>query len=136
MENINKHDLYQNSVQNVKKEVEFFRKMYRLIYNKVPYTFREDFCGTGLLANEWVKNSVENTSVGIDIDQEALDFGTEKNTSTDRVKLLNHNVLDQYDQNQKFDIICSLNYSHFLLTKRKDIKKYFENVYANISKGI
>ncbi len=110
--------------------------MYRLIYNKVPYTFREDFCGTGLLADEWVKNSVENTSVGIDIDHDALDFGKDNNTSTDRVNLINHNVLDEFDPTQKFDIICSLNYSHFLLTKRKEIKKYLENVFKNISKGV
>lgn len=136
MENANKHELYQNSVQNVKKEVEFFRKIYRLIYNKAPHTFREDFCGTGLLANEWVKNSVENTGVGIDIDQEALDYGINNHTDSDRVKLLNHNVLTEYDSSQKFDIICSLNYSHFLLTKRSEIKKYFENVFKNISKGV
>jgi hypothetical protein len=136
MEDINKHQLYQNYVQNTKKEVEFFRKIYRLIYNKVPYSFREDFCGTGLLANEWVKNSVENIAVGIDIDQEALDYGINNHTTTDRVKLLNLNVLTEYDQNQKFDIICSLNYSHFLLTKRAEIKKYYENVFKNITKGI
>jgi hypothetical protein len=136
MEDVKKYQLYQSAVQNVKKEVEFFRKIYRLIYNKVPHSFREDFCGTGLLANEWVKNSVENIAVGIDIDQEALEYGNNNNTSTDRVSLLNHNVLTEYDETQKFDVICSLNYSHFLLTKRSEIKKYFENVFKNISKGI
>lgn len=33
-----------------------------------------------------------------------------------------------------FNIICSMNYSHFLLTKRKDLLKYFQNVYESLDK--
>ena len=136
MEKVSKHDFYQKSVQSVKVENEFFKKIFRMIYNKLPYTLREDFCGTGLLASSWTNSSVENYSVGIDIDQEALDYGKEKNVTTDRVRLINHNVLKEFDKNEKFDIICSLNYSHFLLTKRTELKTYFKNVFNNISRGI
>ena len=87
----NKFELYQKSVQNAKKEAEFFRKVFRLIFNKVPETFREDFCGTGLLSCEWVKNNVMNSAIGLDIDQETLDWGTQNNVNnlssgSDRVK--------------------------------------------------
>ena len=146
MENSNKtpskHELYQKSVQNVKKESEFFRKVYRMIFNKVPTSFREDFCGTGLLSCEWVKSNVLNSAVGIDIDQETLDWGIQNNinnltSGSDRIKLLNHNVLDEFDATQKFHIINSLNYSHFLLPQRKQIIKYFSNVVKNLdSKGV
>ncbi len=137
-----KFELYQKSVQNAKKEAEFFRKVYRLIYNKVPETFREDFCGTGLLSCEWVKSNVMNSAVGLDFDKETLEWGRDNNinnltSGADRIKLLEQNVLDEFDQSQKFDIICSLNYSHFLLQKRKEIFKYFSNMVQNLqTKGI
>jgi hypothetical protein len=133
---INKFQLYQETVQNCKKEIEFFRKVYREIYGRVPYKFREDFCSTGLLASEWANNNVMNSSIGIDIDQSGLDYGIANNITTDRVKLINQNILDEFNPDEKFDIICSLNYSHFLLTKRKDLLKYFTNVRKNITKGI
>jgi len=140
-EKLNKHELYQKSVQNVHIEAEFFRKVFRMIFNKVPYTFREDFCGTGLLSCEWVRKDVQSYAVGLDIDQETLDWGIENNVNNlssgfDRIKLLNHNVLDEFDNTQFFDIICSLNYSHFLLNKRKEIVKYFSNLRKNLKKGI
>jgi hypothetical protein len=133
---INKYELYQKTVQNAKKEVEFFRKVYRIVFNRIPYKFREDFCGTGLLACEWTNNNVMNEAVGLDFDQEALDYGGLHNVTNDRVKLINQNILVTYSLEEKFDIICSLNYSHFLLTKRKDLLKYFTNVRQNINKGI
>lgn len=133
---VNKYEFYQKSVQNVKKETEFFRKTYRMIFNKVPNTFREDFCGTGLLSCEWVKNNVMSSAVGIDIDQEALDYGEANNINCDRVKLINQNVLDEFNPDDKFDVICSLNYSHFLLNKRSELLTYFKNVRKNITKGI
>lgn len=137
-----KFNLYQKSVQNVKIEVEFFRKCYRMIYNKVATKFREDFCSTALLSCEWVRNNVMNIAVGLDIDPEALAWGLENNVNnlnsgSDRIRLLNHNVLTPYDEKEKFEIICSLNYSHFLLTKRKDLFTYFNNVHKSLdNKGI
>jgi len=139
MDKLDKHELYQNSVQDVKKETEFFKKTYRLLFNKQAKTFREDFCGTGALSCEWVKNNVQCNAVGIDIDTETLEWGIKNNveflnSDSDRVKLINHNVLVEYPEIEKFDVICSLNYSHFLLTKRKDILQYFKNVFRNLSK--
>lgn len=137
-----KFELYQKSVQSAKKEVEFFRKVYRLIFNKVPELFREDFCGTGLLSCEWVKNAVMNQAVGLDYDRETLEWGRSNNinnlpSGSERIKLIEHNVLKEYDPTQKFEIICSLNYSHFLLQKRTEILKYFQNMSINLdTKGI
>lgn len=135
----NKFRLYESSVQSVKKEVEFFRKIFRMLYNKVPETFREDFCMTGRLSSEWVKLSVMNKAVGLDIDQSAIDYGiANNNDNTDRIQLYNLNVLDEYKSDFiiNFDIVCSLNYSHFLLTKRLELVKYLKNVRKVILKGI
>ncbi len=140
-EKLNKHELYQRSVQNVHIEVEFFKKIYRMLFNKVPYKFREDFCGTGLLSCEWVKKDVQASAVGLDIDQETIDWGKENNINNlssgfDRIELFNHNVLEEFDTSKNFDVICSLNYSHFLLNKRKDLVLYFSNVRKSLKKGI
>ncbi len=137
----NKHNLYQNTVQNPKREVEFYKKTYRMIFKVLPTKIREDFCGTGLFSCEWVKNNVNNIAVGIDFDEETLRWGRENNINNlnsgyDRIKLLNQNVLEPFDETEKFDIISSMNYSHFLLTKRKDLVKYFSNVRKNIFKGL
>jgi len=110
MDKLDKHELYQNSVQDVKKETEFFKKTYRLLFNKQAKTFREDFCGTGALSCEWVKNNVQCNAVGIDIDTETLEWGIKNNveflnSDSDRVKLINHNVLVEYPEIEKFDVI-------------------------------
>lgn len=137
-----KHFLYQKNVQNPKKEIEVFRKKYKNIFKKLPTKFREDFCGTGQLCCEWVKCNVSNTAVGIDYDLDTIDFGIENNVKNlssgqERVKLIHQNVLSPYDKNEKFHIICSMNYSHFILHKRLDLVQYFKNVKANLnSKGL
>jgi hypothetical protein len=82
-----------------------------------------------------------NSAIGMDYDFETIQWGMENNVNnmqsgSDRVKLIQQNVLDAYDPNEKFDIICSLNYSHTLLNKRNDLVKYFKNVRNNISKGV
>jgi SAM-dependent methyltransferase len=133
-----RHLLYQKSVQNPKREIEFYIKQFRNVFNKIPLKFREDFCGTGLLCCEWVKSNVLNTAIGIDYDLDTINFGIENNVNylssgSDRVKLIHQNVLDPFDNLEKFDIICSMNYSHFLLTKRKDLVKYFKNVKSNLN---
>lgn len=129
-----KHELYETTVQSGRKLVEFFRKEYKLIFLKLPHTFREDFCGTGKLCSEWCKLNFENRAVGLDIDQPTLDYGIKFNKNFDSMELLNHNVLEPYNQ-ETFDIICSLNYSHYILHKRKDLVKYFNNVYSGLNKN-
>jgi len=136
-----RHELYQKTVQNPKREVEFYRKIYRMIFNTVPNHFREDFCGTGRLSCEWVKNNVYNTAVGIDLDEETVNWGRENNinnlpSGSERIELIIQNVLEPFDSNKRFDIICSMNYSHYLLVKRKHLVTYFMNVRANIQKGL
>lgn len=139
-DSLNKHVLYQTTVQEPKKELEFFRKIYRNIYSRVPISIREDFCGTGFISCEWVKMNFENTSIGIDIDDDPLEWGRKNNIMNlsggdDRVKLYNHNVLEEWNSKQKFDMILSLNYSHFLLNKRIEFLTYLKNVRKNIEKG-
>ncbi len=48
------HELYELSVQTPTEEVEFMDKVFKSINNRLPATFREDFCGTHILSSAWV----------------------------------------------------------------------------------
>ena len=54
-DSLNKHVLYQTTVQEPKKELEFFRKIYRNIYSRVPISIRETFVGLALLVANGLK---------------------------------------------------------------------------------
>src|SRR4051794_1646708 len=87
--------LYQKTVQNVKKETDFFKKLYKNTFNKIPTKLREDFCGTGLICCQWVKDSALNTAVGLDINEETIAWGLENNvknltSGSQRIELIKH----------------------------------------------
>ena len=150
------HELYQQAVQSAKDDVYLFEKIFRTYFQqKAPHVFREDFCGTGLLCCEWAKRSVENVSIGVDLDFDTLEWGKNNNIEKkyskynvrDRVFSFCKNVLDfDWDNTlkdceilkaesetnvsilRKADIICAYNYSVSLLHKRKELITYFKEV--------
>ncbi len=46
---------------------------------QVPLHLREDFSGTSLICATWCKSDVRRTALGVDIDQEALQWGWRHN---------------------------------------------------------
>jgi hypothetical protein len=42
-------------------------------------SLKEDFCGTALLASEWVEWRRDNTALGVDLDAATLAWGREHN---------------------------------------------------------
>ncbi|KAJ1921539.1 hypothetical protein H4219_000576 [Mycoemilia scoparia] len=88
---IDKHDLYEQSVQTPKKEVRNLETLYRrLAYQYKPsdvdedrsrpyaLSLREDFCGTAALCAEWVSHDCKRWGIGVDIDPEVINYGLEK----------------------------------------------------------
>ena len=69
------HELYEESVQNVENEVHFLSSTFRDLTGRTAYLLREDFCGTASLACEWVKQGVEYSAIGVDIDPSVLEWG-------------------------------------------------------------
>ena len=70
-----KYYYYEKAVQNPSNEVEFFNEKFEEIRNRKPHTLREDFCGTGAISCEWVKQGEDYFSWGVDLDPEPVDYG-------------------------------------------------------------
>ncbi|MGB4335470.1 MAG: methyltransferase [Chromatiaceae bacterium] len=127
-----RHQLYEQSVQCPQAEVDFIDRTYRDLRLKTAQRLREDFCGTAALCCEWVRRRKTNQATGIDIDPEVLDWGRSHNLArldeaqAKRVTLRLDNVLAVETGTQ--DIVCALNFSYWLLTKRASLLTYFRQV--------
>tara|TARA_Y100000768_G_scaffold385432_1_gene371551 strand:- start:6121 stop:6957 length:837 start_codon:yes stop_codon:yes gene_type:complete len=128
----NKYYYYEKAVQNPENEVEFFNEKYEEIRGKEPKTLREDFCGTGAISCEWVKQGEEYQSWGIDLDPEPIEYGKEFHLgSLDKEEQKRvHYILDDVmkAQTPKTDVIFAFNFSYFIFKKRSELIKYFTSV--------
>ena len=134
----NKFELYQESVQNAPFEVEFIRHVYKTHRKKEPLKLREDFCGTGLLCAEWVKQVPRGDAVGIDLDGPTLRWGQKQNVDplgddASRVRLVKRDVMTS--TKFKADVIAALNFSYFVFKKRTRLKQYFQKVHRSLLEG-
>ncbi|MAF91346.1 MAG: hypothetical protein CL674_08730 [Bdellovibrionaceae bacterium] len=135
MEEFDKYYYYHRSVQSTENDVQFFDKVYKELKGKEAQSFREDFCGTHSLSCEWVKLGAKRTAVGIDLDQEPIDYGqktyfSELNAEQKkRVEIINANVLDEGISST--DIVSASNFSYFIFKERELLKSYFANAYKN-----
>ncbi len=133
-----KYDLYEESVQSPKSDVELYVQTYKELKNKKPKSFREDFCGTFSLSAEWVKLNPQHVAYGLDIDPEPMDYGRnyfDSKLSADqkkRLHIMEHNVL--VAPLPAVDIAVAMNFSYFCFKTRPLLKQYFKNVYNSIRK--
>lgn len=127
-----KYVYYEKSVQNPSNEVEFFNDKYKAIKGRKALTLREDFCGTGAISCEWVKQSPKHFSWGIDLDPEPVEWGLAnhvtklKDEEQTRVKYILENVLNA--NTPKVDICFAFNFSYFIFKKRAELLEYFKAV--------
>ena len=128
-----RHELYEASVQNVEEECEFVTKRFKEIRGRKALSFREDFCGTASAACEWVRQSPQHTSIGVDIDPDVLAWGREHrlNRLTDnqraKLTLIESDVLAV--KTEPVDVVGAFNFSYFLFKKRTDMLSYFRSVF-------
>ena len=129
---LDKYRLYEASVQNPEADINFINKVYSAEFKKSPLSLREDFCGTGKLACEWVKQSNKHTSHGIDLDLEPITYGVDHHYFTlseeeqERVKYIKGNVLDPHVFH--CDVVVAFNFSYFFFKERNDLLSYFKSV--------
>lgn len=125
-----RHDLYQQSVNAPDAILEFVRDVYRDMRGRQPRVLREDFCGTALLATTWAAQSPQHRAIGVDLDPEALAWGTRHNLAPSparsRVELIRGDVLG--DIPHRADVVCALNFSYNLLLTRRRLVTYFKRV--------
>jgi hypothetical protein len=131
--NADKHALYEESVQAADSEVDFIEQCFALYFPHKPSVLREDFCGTGWMCAEWVRNKSGRSAIGVDLDQEVLNWGIKKHIHAlsprkqKQVMLLHENVLQA--KTEHADIITALNFSYWIFKERKTLSAYFRKVY-------
>jgi len=133
-----KFKLYEHTVQSPNWQVDYLPQFHRWLTGRTPRRFREDFCGSGKIACEWVKRSPQNRACGLDIDDEALDYAREVNRAAlspsqqKRMRFVRQNVLKP--TNEKYDWIGAFNFSFFVFHERKEMLRYFRAAYRSLAK--
>ena len=132
-----KYICYQKSVQSPEHEVDFFEQAFKEEFGRTPKTLREDFCGTYAICCDWVKRGRERTSLGIDLDPEPIDWGTEHNFSPltphqkERVKILQQDVRQK--NRPRVDVLAAQNFSFWYFKTRAELLEYFKVARANMA---
>ncbi|MBU2501391.1 class I SAM-dependent methyltransferase [bacterium] len=127
--NADRHWLYEQSVQNVDFEVGFIDRVYRKEYGRLPRFFREDFCGTALLAAAWVQRRRGNSALGVDLDGPTLEWGRRHNLAElgDRageVTLVQDDVRNV--TGPAADVLAATNFSWWGFKTRPELKAYLQ----------
>ena len=140
-ESADRHLLYQQSVQDVEAEIDFVEETWSELRQRPAVFLREDFCGTANTACEWVTRDESHQAVGVDLNNEVLEWGRLyklaelDDDQLERIELLNEDVLQT--RPGLADIILAMNFSYFLFLTRDDLREYFANVLDGlVSDGI
>ncbi len=126
-----RHVLYQESVQCVEAEIDFVDDTFKALRNRKAYRLREDFCGTANTSCEWIRRRSKNYAIGVDLDEEVLQWGQENNLSQlngseKRIELIRENVLNV--DCDPVDIVLAMNFSYWILMERDTLRRYFKRV--------
>lgn len=123
-------ELYSISVQDPESEIRFISQKFEELRGRPARTVREDFCGTGKFAAEWVKSADDREAWGVDLDGETLAWGLENLVSAQqldgRVHLIEGNVLDGLGP--KVDCSVAFNFSYWCFKRRPQMLEYFKVV--------
>lgn len=98
---------------------------------------REDFCGTFRVSCEWTKLNPKFAAIGVDIEDEPLDYGRQHNLASlsadqqERIHLVKGDV--RSCELPSVDLACALNFSYFCFKNRQMLRSYFANVYQSLN---
>jgi len=132
-----RHEYYEKAVQCVESEIDMIDETFESLRGRKAMTLREDFCGTGNTSCEWVRRRKNNTAVGLDLDQEVLDWGMANKVSKlkpeqrKRIALLRQDVLEA--NCDPVDIILAMNFSYQLFKKRDQLREYFRRARSGLA---
>jgi len=138
-ESTDRHRLYEESVQSPDEHARWFDEFFQERNGRLPHSLKEDFCGTSLLSAYWVGMRPENTAVGVDLDEETLDWARENNISPlneeekSRITLHHADVMEVTEP--KVDIVAALNFSYFEFKTREALRAYFETARRSLAPG-
>lgn len=129
-----RHQLYEDSVQDVEAGVDFFDAEFRRLTGRRARLLREDFCGTAKAACEWVRRHRDNRAIGVDLDREVLAWARDHNlaglprAARRRVELVEGDVMKVVRPPQ--DIVVAMNFSYWIFHERRALRDYFRKVRA------
>ena len=131
-----KHWLYQHSVQDPEYEIQFMRRVYRKTRGRRPLKMREDFCGTAVLACEWVRKVRGGTAIGLDLDRQTLAWAEQNNAvslgaKSSRLHLEHCNVLTA--SGCESDIVTAFNFSYCVFKERATLLRYFRRARQSLA---
>lgn len=125
-----RHELYQQSVQDVESEIDFVEETFLELRGRPGKHLREDFCGTANTSCEWIRRGDDHTAVSVDIDKEVLDWGREHNLAAldedaqKRISLIQDDVAKV--KTEPVDMLLAMNFSYWMFETRDSLRAYFE----------
>ena len=131
-----RHELYQLAVQSPEEDVKFLTRVYKKVRKKKPLHFREDFCGTALLAASWVKRGAKYSAEGFDICPDTVAWGIENNYGPlgETAQRVTIHVKDVREPSRiPPDVRCAQNFSYFVFKKRPELIEYLRAVYEDLA---
>lgn len=139
-----KYALYLEAVQDPEGESDRMARVYRRLRGRPARRLREDFCGTAAICCAWVKGGADRQALGVDLDPEPLAWGRKHHLGAlrpgvrERVTLTRSNVLSPALSRRagaRFDIICGLNFSYWILRERAALLAYFRRARQALAAG-
>jgi len=136
-EEADRHALYQDAVQDVETEIDFVDEVYEELRGRPASLLREDFCGTANTACEWVRRRKSNRAIGVDLDEEVLEWGRRHNVEElsgaqrGRIQLILGDVLET--RTEPADLLLAMNFSYFLFRTRDGLRDYYRAVRENLA---
>ncbi len=135
---IDKYALYEASVQDEDHLVRLIVRIFREQRGAVPRRLREDFCGTALLAREWVRRHPRREAWGIDLDPEPLAWTRRHHVrlmgaAARRLHLVRGDVLRA--RPPPADVTAALNFSYYVFKDRARLVAYLRRARAGLAPG-
>ncbi|MBT8486923.1 MAG: class I SAM-dependent methyltransferase [Phycisphaerales bacterium] len=125
-----RHELYEQSVQEPEAECDLIEQIWKEQRDRPCRLIREDFCGTAVVAMEWIKRRRAHTAIGVDLDGEVLQWARKRipqrltKEQRERLTLLQENVLEV--DTPQVDSVLAMNFSYYLFRTRAELVRYFE----------
>lgn len=133
-----KFRLYEASVQSSAWQMRYLPLFHKRFTGRAATAMREDFCGTGRIACDWVKKSPRHRALGLDLDPATLEYAERVNRSAlpaserGRVAFLRQDV--RKPTRAKFDVIGAHNFSFFVFHDRADLLRYARAAYRSLGR--
>jgi len=132
-----RHELYQLAVQSPEEDVKFLERVYKTVRKKKPRHFREDFCGTAVLAASWTKRGKEYTAEGFDICGDTIAWGLAHNfepLGEKSGKCMLHMKDVRESSHKKPDVRAAQNFSYMVFKTREEMRGYLQAAYDDLAR--